>query len=182
MIGLLLFIVTFSILESRSNAAYISFKRNYGTLDAMDNFNSAYPAFLPIQQSPIYGIECLESGCYNQRFLTVRYQNLVIVKYTNHWTPLVTAKPNRWSVTCPNNMLSLGMWCHENNCNKIRMVCGTVEYGFKMHHTKTTVDPPSSPSSVSCQDGMYMQGLECYGYNCDCRGLRCVRNSAQKAN
>lgn len=154
--------------------AFIPFKRNVGTKDMMYEFNPYYPAFQPIQQSPIYGIECMDNACYNQRFLTLRYQNLVIVKYINHWTPLTSGNSGRWSVTCPSNMLSLGLWCHENSCNKIRLVCGTIGVGFSMTKSRTIINPPNSPSSVNCPDGKYVQGIECFGYDCQRRGLRCV--------
>lgn len=168
------FVAALLCVISFSDAAYAPFKRNVGTLDAMDDFNPSYPGFRPIQQSPIYGIDCLDNSCYNQRFLTVRYQNLVIVKYVNHWTPLTAGNSGRWQISCPNNMLSLGMWCHENSCNKIRLVCGTIGTGFLMKGARTTVNPPSSPSDVSCPNGQYMQGIECFGYDCQRRGLKCV--------
>lgn len=161
-------------LAINTDAAYVVFKRTVGTRDAMDIFNISSPPYRPIQQSPIYAIQCLDRGCINQRFLTVRYQNQIIVKYVSQWAWPKLETSGRWTITCPQNMLSLGFARYEPKSKDIFMICGAINTGFLLTSSTIRIEPPSIPYSVSCPNGMYMQGIECYNDSCERRGLKCV--------
>lgn len=172
--------VTLIYLVVISDAAYVDFTQTVGTRDAMDSFNFSYPAFQPIQQSPIYGIQCMGRGCYNQRFLTVRYQNRVIVRYTGSRAFAKKENSGRWTIECPDNMLSLGLWKYEAKSANIRMLCGSMNTGFLLKSSTICINPPATPSTVVCPNGMYVQGIECHNDSCERRGLICRRLQYKK--
>lgn len=151
-----------------------------GAVDGMSwfrNYNSQ--SWVPVQQAPIFGIACINSTCEYRRLVTVRMGSNPIVLYRNKRRS-ANGKPDRWRVSCPKNMLAMGLSSHNGN-NGLTILCGPVTSGFMIEFRQNVVIPPrKSLESVGCPDGSYVQGIECFGYGCKYPGLFCVQLRATR--
>lgn len=157
--------------------SYVPFLRKSGTLDAMDSVNDMADAYLPLQQVPIYGHECLKRFCWDRRFLTVRHGNDRILIFSNHWTTTISYVKGYQSIRCPKHMLAMGMSCLDTFCDAPQLLCAATAPGFKVNSwRKKDIKPTNKSGKVLCPDGMYVQGLICtdWGWKCNPMGLHCV--------